>query len=932
MTALGGSTPTILEVSLAARRIPPAILIALIALLALVIIPTSTGLLVDLWWFREIGSEILFTRTLTSRVLLFVSVAVVASGLIHLNLALAQRGVVPDSVGIRLRTGQGEVTIDVGDRLRTLARPAAIAVGLFFGLGASALWDVVLLAINQTAFGTSDPIFQRDIAFYVFTIPALSAVLSVLASLAVISLLMTVAVYFVRGDIVVLPQRLRIEPSAGLHVSVLLAVLLVVWALQLWFVDTANLLFSNTGPLVGASYTDMHATLPALRVAAITAIVAAIVVVIGGVRRRVGFHAGLALAAYLGVSLVGRFLVPTAMQKFIVAPTELTREEPYLAHHLDATRRAWGIDQVEVRDLGAAADLTLQSLRTNAATIDNVRLWDREPLLRTFSQIQEIRTYYDFVSVDDDRYWIDGRYRQVLLAPRELNSASLPTRTFINEHLTFTHGMGLALSPVNQVTAEGLPVLFVKDLPPSTTGSLRVTRPQIYYGELTDQFVFVNTKQKEFDYPAGDQNIYRAYDGTGGVQVGNLVRRLILAAQFGSSKILLSGDITADSRVLYHRNIVDRAQKAFPFLRFDRDPYMVIAENGSLQWILDAYTISGRYPYAFRATDGTTYIRNSVKIVIDAHDGTVTPYLSDPNDPLIKTWSKIFPGVFQPLEKMPTDLRAHLRYPDDLFRAQTARYVTYHLNTPATFYNREDEWQIPVVTRNDQAVPFMRHIVMRLPDEKEAEFIYMAPFTPRGKDNLAAWMVARNDGAHYGKLRVYRFPRQSLVFGPRQIENRINQDTDISQQVSLWDQRGSQVIRGDLLVIPIDEALLYVQPMYLQAEGGQIPELKRVVVAYQNQVIMRETLDAALSAMFGGQVDSGRPTVVAGATADSAMIPRVPAPAGNADAATRTTIAEAQRRYQSAMDAQRQGDWARYGEEIRQLGALLAKLGNNRPQ
>ncbi len=914
---------------MATRRAPPVLLIALVAVLALVIAPLSIGMLVDVWWFREIGFEVLFTRTLISRVVLFVSVALVAGGLTYLNLALAQRGAVPDSVGLRLHTPQGELTINFGSRLRKLSRPAAVVVGLFFGLGASALWDVVLLAMNQTAFGTTDPIFGRDVAFYVFTLPALSAVLGVLASLAVIALLMTAFVYFARGDIVVLPKRLRIEPAAGMHLSIVLASLFVIWALQLWFVDTANLLFSTTGPLVGASYTDMHATLPALRVAAVTAIIAAFAVVLGGVRHRLGLHAALAIAGFMSVSLVGRFLVPTAMQKFIVAPTELTREEPYLTHHLLATRRAWGIDQVEVREVGGEADLTLTSLRNNAPTIDNVRLWDREPLLRTFSQLQEIRTYYDFVSVDDDRYWIDGRYRQVLLSPRELNAASLPTRTFINEHLTFTHGMGLTLSPVNQVTTEGLPVLFVKDLPPSNTGSLRVTRPQIYYGELTDQFVFVNTKQKEFDYPAGDQNVYRTYDGTGGVVVGGLLRRVILAAHFGQSKILLSGDIGAESRILYNRNIVDRAQKAFPFLRFDRDPYMVIAANGSLQWILDAYTVSSRYPYAYRASDGVTYIRNSVKIVIDAHDGTVTPYLSDPNDPLIATWAKIFPGVFVPLEKMPTDLRAHMRYPDDLFRAQTARYVTYHMNTPATFYNREDEWQIPVVTRNDRTVPFMRHIVMRLPDEKEAEFIYMAPFTPRGKDNLAAWMVARNDGAAYGKLRVYRFPRQSLVYGPRQIETRINQDTDISQQVSLWDQRGSQVIRGDLLVIPIDKALLYVQPMYLQSEGGQIPELKRVVVAYQNQVIMRETLDAALSDMFGGRVDARVPTVVA-AQADSPTIPRVPSPTGVLDVASRTAITEARRHYQAAMDAQRQGDWAKYGEEIRQLGVQLERLGGSR--
>ena len=912
---------------MARRRIAPALLVALVALFALVIIPRATGLLVDFWWFRELGFEVLFTRTLVTQLLLFAGVALVSGGLVHLNLAIANRGDVPDAVRVMLRTGVDVSSVDLAAMLRKVARPVAIVVGLFVGAGANALWDVVLQAWYRTPFGVADPVFGRDIAYYVFSLPALSALLGVLTSLTVLTLVLLVVVYYLRGEIELQPKRLRVEPAAGVHLAAVLAVMFVLWALQLWFVDTAGLLYSTTGPLVGASYTDLHATLPALRITAVAALVAAAVVIHGGMRRQLGFNAVIALAGYFAVSLAGRTLVPAALQKFVVAPTELTREEPYLAHHLQATRRAWGIDSVEVRDLGGEANLTLASLRANAPTIDNVRLWDREPLLKTFGQLQEIRTYYDFVSVDDDRYWIDGRYRQVLLAPRELNVASLPTRTFINEHLTFTHGMGLTLSPVNQVTPEGLPVLFVKDLPPSTTGSIRVTRPQIYYGELTDQFVFVKTKQKEFDYPAGDENIYRTYDGTGGVPAGSLLRRLVLAAQLGSLKILLSGDIGAESRILYNRNIAARARKAFPFLRLDRDPYMVVAEDGTLQWIQDAYTVTSRYPYSFRTADGTSYIRNSVKIVIDAYHGTVTPYVSSPADPLIQTWAKVYPGVFKPIDSMPANLRAHVRYPDDLFRAQTARYVTYHMNTPATFYNREDEWQVPVVSRKDESVPFMRHIVMRLPDEKEAEFIYMAPFTPRGKDNLAAWMVARNDGANYGKLRVYRFPRQNLVFGPRQIENRINQNTEISRQVSLWDQRGSQVIRGDLLVIPIEEALLYVQPMYLQAEGGMIPELKRVVVAYQNQVVMRETLDLALADMFGGAV--GR--VASAAAADTVTGPGGAPSARGLDAATRSALVEAQRRYQAAMDAQRQGDWTRYGEEIKQLGALLERLGVNRP-
>lgn len=911
------------------RRNAPAVILLTVALFALVLIPLSTGLLVDFWWFRELGFTVLFSKTLTTRLLLFGGAALTVGALVFFNLRLAQRGIVPDTVKLQLGLTADAPHVDVAAGVKRVSTPAAVIVGLFFGLSANGLWDVVLQAVNQTPFGTTDPIFGRDVAYYVFTLPALAAILAVVASIAVILLLMLVVVYFVRGDIVVLPHRLRVEPAAGMHLAVILATLFVVWALQLWFVDSSTLLFSRTGPLVGASYTDMHATLPALRVSAFTAIFAAAFVIFGGIKRQLGFNAVVAIGVYVVIAVVGRLFIPSAMQKFVVAPTELTREEPYLAHHLIATRQAWGIDSVEVRDLAGEANMTLASIRANGPTVDNVRLWDRDPLLRTFSQIQEIRTYYDFISVDDDRYWIDGRYRQVLLAPRELNSASLPTRTFINEHLTFTHGMGLTMSPVNQVTAEGLPVLFIKDLPPSATGSLKVTRPQIYFGELTNQYVFVDTKQKEFDYPAGDENIYRSYDGTGGVPVGNILRRLVLAAHFGSSKILLSGDIQSTSRVLYHRNIVERAQKAFPFLQLDRDPYMVVRDSGNLVWIQDAYTTTARYPYSYRSDNGTSYMRNSVKIVIDAYHGTVTPYVSSPSDPLIQTWEKVYPGVFRPLSDMPADLRAHLRYPDDLYRAQSMRYVTYHMNTPATFYNREDEWQVPIETRNDQAVPFMRHIIMRLPDEDTAEFIYMTPFTPRGKDNLAAWMVARNDGDHYGKLRVYRFPRQSLIFGPRQIESRINQDTEISRQVSLWDQRGSQVIRGDLLVIPIEESLLYVQPIYLQSDGGMIPELKRVVIAYQNQVLMRETLDAALEDMFGGSIDSQRATVVAATDSVGAMMPA--APVQSADALRAAMIADAQRRYSAAMDAQRQGDWARYGEEIKQLGAILDRLAASRP-
>jgi uncharacterized protein len=896
------------------RRVLPILLI--VAAAAVILFPAFVRLLTDWWWFQEIGYEIVFTRELITRMLLFIAVGGLTFIVLYLNLRAAQRGLVPGPVVFRL--GQSPQRVDVTRGLRRMTLPVSLVFGLLAGLAGTPAWELVLRVIHQTAFGTIDPVFGRDIGFYVFTLPALAAGLGFLSALAIISLVLLVPLYVLRGDIVLGARRLGIEPSAGLHLAILLAAAFLLTAARLWLVDTSGLLYSTTGPLVGASYTDLHARLPALRISAVVALLAAVAVMIGGIRRQLPRFGLLAIGSYLGVAFVGRGLYPLLMQKFVVAPTELTRETPYLQHHIRATRQAWGLDSVEIRELGGGRELTLADLRANAPTIENVRLWDREPLLQTFGQLQEIRTYYDFVSVDDDRYWIDEKYRQVLLSPRELNAASLPTRTFINEHLTFTHGMGLTLSPVNQVTPEGLPVLFIKDLPPVSTVSLKLTRPQIYYGELTDPYVFVGTRQREFDHPSGEANVYTSYSGKGGVPVGNLLRRAILAAHFGSSKILFSGDITNDSRVLYNRTIVNRARKALPFLLFDRDPYMVVTGDGTLKWMLDGYTASSRYPYAQNLRDGTTYLRNSVKLVIDAYDGTLMAYVSAPGDPLIRTWSRIFPAIFAPMDSMPEDLRAHIRYPDDIYRIQTGLYITYHMDVVEDFYHREDQWQIPTISDTEGSVPFMRHIIMRLPEESKAEFIYMVPFTPRGKDNLAAWMVARNDGDVYGKLRVYRLSRQSLVFGPRQIVNRINQDTEIARQVSLWDQRGSQVIRGDLLVIPIEESVLYVQPLYLRAEGGRIPELKRVIVAYQNRVVMRETLDESLAALFGGTAGPRRQPVPAVAGA----------PATTTDSGLRVLAEEARRRYRAAVQAQREIDWARYGEEMRRLGELLEQLGS----
>jgi hypothetical protein len=785
-------------------------------------------------------------------------------------------------------------------------------------------------AFHGASVGTTDPIFGRDIGFYLFQLPALSTVLGIAVALVVMSLIAAGGVYVLRGQLSFGAHHGAADRGAEIHLASLAAVLFLLVAAQLWVVTSANLLYSTTGPLVGASYTDVHVSLPGIRLSAITALIAIGLVIWGAMRGRLLRRLAIAVALYAAVGIVARGILPLAVQRLVVLPNELTKEMPYLQNHIAATRAAWGLTNVQTRQLSGEATLTMADIKSNAPTINNVRLWERDLLQQTFKQLQEIRTYYDFVSVNDDRYMIDGDYRQVHLSVRELNAASLPTQSFINNRLTFTHGMGITMAPVNQVTDEGLPVLFIKDLPPVSTVNLKLTRPEIYYGQAAESYVFVNTKQKEFDYPLGDQNIYTSYPGSGGVPVGSFLRRALYAMQFGSLQILFSDDIAGNARIMYHRNIMERASTALPFLTFDAEPYIVITDDGKLDWVLDGYTTSSGYPYA-KAVDGIDYMRNSVKVTIDAYTGAVTAYVADSADPVIRTYENIFAGIFKPISAMPADVRRHMRYPGQLFRTQALLQATYHMDDPQAFYHREDEWVIPEVSdRGNDITAYMRHMIMRLPGEQKEEFIYMTPFTPRGKDNLAAWMVARMDGAHYGELRVYRFPKQSLVYGPKQIVNRINQDTDISRQITLWDQRGSEVIHGELLVIPIQESLIYVQPLFLRASGGSIPEMKRVVVASGDRVVMGETLDQALTAMFG----SGATAAVTGQQADTAGAGAVPAP--NAAAAVpaagvASLLQQAQSHYDRAIAAQRAGDWATYGKEISALGSVIEQLRAKHP-
>jgi uncharacterized protein len=886
-------------------------------IVALAGIPAFAEFYTDWLWFQEVGFEQVFLRTLTVRTVVTVLTGAIVFGILTANLLLAARGLRPRQIMIASQQGPQVVVIDPA-RIRPLALLATAGVSVLIGFYAGARWETWLYFWYGAPFGSADPILGRDIGFYVFTLPLLELVHGLLLFTLILAAVVAIAAYVFGGDLGVDPARgLYGSPSAVRHVALLGSALLLVLGLGAWLA-IPQLLTNPSGVVFGASYVDVHARMPALRVLIGAALAAAALAVWQSVATR-GFRPIFLAAALYLVVAVGGVAYALVIQRFIVGPNEQVRETPFIVHNIRATRAAFGLDRVEERSLSGDARLTRADLDRNAATIDNVPLWNERPLLDTFSQIQEIRTYYDFAAVDNDRYTINGQYRQIMLSARELNSGSLPSRTWINERLTFTHGYGLTLGPVNEVTPEGLPVLFIRDLPLVSTVDLNVTQPAIYYGELANDHVFVNTGTEEFDYPRGDDNVFATYKGGGGVPLSNLFRRVMLAIRFRSTDTFFSPNLTTQSRVLLYRRIADRVQRIAPFLTYDPDPYLAISD-GRLIWMQDVYTTSSRYPYSSTA-GSLNYIRNAVKVTIDAYDGKTTFHVIDTADPIAATVGRMFPGLLQPLDVMPEDLRMRLRYPQQIFATQAAMFSTFHMLNPAVFYNREDQWEIPtfeVEGKPQRMNPY--YTIMKLPGEANPEYIQMLPFTPRQKDNLAAWMVARTDGDNYGRLAVFQFPKQTVIFGPRQIAARISQDQVIAPQITLWNQQGSEVIQGTLLVIPIEESLIYIRPLYLRAAGGSIPELKRVIVAYQNQIVMEETLDASLDRLFPGDGARRRPTAQPAAAAE-ATVEKPPEPGDVASLA-----AQARTHYQRALQAQREGNWALYGEEIKRLGEVLDKM------
>jgi uncharacterized protein len=881
------------------------------ALTLLIILGTAKGAYAEWLWFDSVGYGSVYTTILQTKVLLFFASAIFFFILFMGNLALTTR-LTPKT---QAQLWPWALVRRLEGVLKTVIIAGVALVSLIFGLAAQSNWEIVLRFFNGQPFGVTDPIFHREVSFYVFSLPFLHLIRGWLLGVLIVTLIGTAAAYILSYSVQLL--KFRLEKPVLAHIGGLLIAILGLFAwgyrLSIW-----ELVFSERGVAFGASYADINAKIPAQWVL-LAVVLLLIGILMASVFRRDYRWPLYGLAGWVASAIIVGGIFPGLVQRLQVQPSELAMERPYIEHNIRFTREAFALDRIEEQAFPAETEPSRQAIARNEVTINNIRLWDPRPLKDTYNQIQSIRLYYDFNDVDIDRYEIDGQYRQVMLSARELSVDKLTqtAQTWVNRRLQFTHGYGLALSPVNEITPEGLPVLMVKDLPPA--GKFTIERPQIYFGERTNHYVIVGTRTEEFDYPMGNQNVFGHYEGKDGVSTGSFFRRLLFAWQFGDFNILISNELTPESKVLYYRNIKERVQKLAPFLMLDRDPYLVITD-GRLVWIQDAYTTTDSYPYSQPLRNGVNYLRNSVKVVVDAYDGSVDFYIADPEDALIQTYQAIFPQLFLPMSEMPESLRAHLRYPEDMFNIQAAVYQTYHMRDARVFYNKEDLWAIPreVYAGTEQPLePY--YVIMRLPGEEKEEFLLMQPFTPVNKNNTIGWLAARSDGMNYGRLLAYNFPKEKLVYGPSQIENRIQQDTIITEQFALWDRGGSRVIRGNLLLIPLEQSFLYVEPIFLQAEAGGLPELKRVIVAAGDRIAMEPTLERSIAAIFGTDVFGGRPAVVVEPAG-----PGQPGRPVSPDVAS--LIEQGRQHYQKAEERLRAGDWAGYGKELESLKAVLEQL------
>ncbi|MFO7814283.1 MAG: UPF0182 family protein [Halanaerobiales bacterium] len=873
-------------------------------------------------WFNQLGYLRAFLLMFFSNFGLRVLIGLIFAVFVYINLSFTKKlftkyfdneNVESENVETLFKDeSQGFLNWLNKKRLNWMYLLLSLVLGFLFSSVSSELWKIVLKFFNQTSFGTTDPIFGRDISFYVFSLPFYTFIKEMAMVLIVLTIIVIGVIYFIASGVSSFSEmKMKLSNRAKSHITVLLAVFLL---LKAWDYRLAmyELLYSSRGVAFGASYTDINANLLGLRILFFIAIVVAIGLIISLFRKNYKILAW-GLGIWIVTSLIFGGIYPSFVQRFQVEPNEIEREREFIKYNIEMTTEAYGLSNITKKDFEPEDNLTLDDLEENNEIISNIRLWDTRPLLSTYSQLQELRQYYDFQNIDVDRYIIDGKYRQVMLSARELNQSLLSgqAQTWINRKLKYTHGYGVAMNAVNRVTEQGLPEFFIRDIPPKVDGDIELNNSAVYYGEKTDEYVISNTDSTEFHYPQGDENVYIRYDGNGGVPMGNFFKKGIFALRYNDLKIMLNDGINADSRIMYHRNIKERVRKAAPFLKYDSDPYLVISE-GRLFWIQDAYTTTDNYPYSEPVSGLGNYIRNSVKVVIDAYNGNMDFYVIDEEDPIAKTYQKIFPEIFVDIDKMPEDIRKHIRYPRDLFKIQVDLYSTYHMKDPVVFYNKEDLWNIPNEKFADSTIKMEPYYIMStLPDTElsELEYLLMMAFTPANKNNMIAWMAGRSDGDNYGELVLYEFPKDTLVYGPSQIESRIDQDSQISQLLSLWSQRGSQVIRGNLIVLPIDQSIMYIEPLYLQAEESKLPELKRVVIGYGGDIVIDENLDGALAQIFGER--ERREEAVAGQ-----MLPED----------VSGLASKAYEVYQEAQNALKQGNWEYYGDKIEELNNLLEEL------
>lgn len=890
-----------------ARRKPRTTTIIAMALAALLVASGAIAeFYTDLLWFSSLGQEGVFWRSLAWRWGTGAVFATVLFVILYVNLRIAGsmrperllRSL--DESSMRMEATVERVRGALGrfaDKALVIGAAVAAVVA---GMGVASSWQTIALAFSGGTFGVTDPQFGRDVGFYFFSLPALRLLQGWLTGALVFALLASAFVHVLNGSIRPWDRWRGFDPHVKAHLSVLGGLIILVQAFGYWL-SIFELNYSPRGRVVGASFTDVNAQIPAYTILIVIALLSGLALLVN-IRFRGWRLPAVALGVWVGAAVLVGNVYPGLVQQFRVAPNEVEAESAYIARNIEVTREAFQLADVEVRAFSAEENLTAEDLPRNARTIENVRVWDPAIAVQTYQQLQGIRPYYEFNDVDVDRYLIDGVRRQVLVSAREMDVTRLvdQAQTWVNQHLVYTHGYGIVVSPVNEASGQGHPRFIVRDIPPESDTDFRVDEPAIYFGERTGSYVIAATQLPEFDYPVGSENAETSYSGSGGIEMGGPLRRAAFALRFSAPQIVFSRYITPDSQVLFRRSITERMEALAPWLVLDRDPYPAVID-GRIVWIADGYTVSDRYPYSERY-GGINYIRNSVKITIDAYEGTTTVYAFDPDDPLLAAWGAVFPGLLTDAAEMPDAVRAHLRYPADLFTLQAQVYKTYHMLDPKVFYNKEDQWALPGEGSEGGRAMDPFYVLMELPEEDREDFMLMLPFTPRAKANMIGWMAAKSDPAEYGARVVYTLPKQRLVLGPEQVEARVNQDPVISQQLTLWSQRGSSIIFGNLLVIPIDEAIVYIQPLYLQAEQTAMPQLTRVIVVYGDSVVMEEDLATALLRVFG----------------------EVAAPDDGGDGAVGPV--DARDLYERAIEAQRAGDWAAYGRLIEELGRVLERL------